>query len=110
MEPAYEFQPEASWSFPGYESCWDPFADPVSGKLYCQGTRTDGSGIRDLLDAEGTVVREDCELPYPVIATGNWYAPWVWADRIACAENGAFCYYDLDGNCMFRRTIQTNLD
>ena len=111
VEPEYEFQPEASWSFPGYESCRDPFADPVTGKLYCQGTHTDGSNIRDLLDEQGQVILEDCTLPYWVMGIEHgWQSPWVWADRIACSEDGMFCYYDLDGTCVFRRTIQTNLD
>ena len=111
VEPEYEFQPEASWSFPGYESCRDPFADPVTGKLYCQGTRTDGSTIRDLLDEQGQVILENCKLPYWAMGIEHgWQSPWVWADRIACSEDGMFCYYDLDGTCVFRRTIQTNLD
>ena len=108
VEPEYEYQPGPELAFPGYND-WYTLTDPITGKLYCQGTRTDGSDIRDLLDEQGQVILENCSLPYPVMGIG-WGSPWVWADRIACSENGMFCYYDLNGTCVFRRTIQTNLD
>lgn len=110
VAPEYEFQPEAGLTFPGYSYCSEPFADPVTGKLYCQSIRTDGSGIRDLLDEQGRIIRENCTLDYPVLGIGSWCSPWVWAGRTACAEDGIFCYYDPDGNCVFRRAIQTDLD
>ena len=108
VEPEYAYQEGPELAFPGYNN-WTTLTDPVTGKLYCQGTRTDGSDIRDLLDEQGQVILENCSLPYPVMGIG-WGSPWVWADRIACSENGMFCYYDLNGTCVFRRTIQTNLD
>ena len=110
VEPEYEYQEGPELAFPGYND-WDTLTDPVTGKLYCSGARTDGSGIRDLLDEQGQVILEDCELSYWVMGIEHgWQSPWVWADRISCSEVGVFCYYDLGGNCVFRRTIQTNLD
>lgn len=108
-EPEYEYQEAAELAFPGYNG-WETLVDPVTGKQYCWGIRTDGSEIRDLLDDQGNVIRENCELDYPTMGIGNWCSPWIWADRIACVEDGQFCYYDLDGNCVFRRTVSTNLD
>lgn len=98
-----------SASFPGY-SWMDPLQDPVTREVYYYGCRTDSSTSACLLDQQGSLVREDCVLPYPVLGTGGWCDPWVWADRIACAEDGMFCYYDLDGNCVFRRAILTTQD
>ena len=109
-EPEYAYQEGPELAFPGYNN-WTTLTDPVTGKLYCHGTRTGGSGIQDLLDEQGQVILENCKLPYWVMGIEHgWQSPWVWADRIACAEGGMFCYYDLNGTCVFRRTIQTNLD
>lgn len=110
VEPEYEYQKGPQLAFPGYND-WTTLTDPVTGKLYCHGARTDGSNIRNLLDEQGQVILEDCTLPYWVMGIEHgWQSPWVWADRIACAEDGMFCYYDLNGTCVLRRTIQTNLD
>ena len=108
VEPEYDYQEGPELAFPGYKNC-TTLTDPVTGKLYCHGTRTDGSNIRNLLDEQGQIIRKNCELPYPVMGIG-WGSPWVWDDRIACSEDGVFCYYDLNGTCVFRRTIQRNLD
>ena len=110
MEPEYVYQEGPQLAFPGYND-WTTLTDPVTRKLYCHGTRTGGSGIQDLLDEQGQVILENCKLPYWAMGIENgWQSPWVWADRIACSKGGMFCYYDLNGTCVFRRTIQTNLD
>ena len=110
VEPEYAYQEGPELAFPGYNN-WTTLTDPVTGKLYCHGTRTDGSDIQDLLDEQGRVILEDCTLPYWAMGIEHgWQSPWIWADRIACSEDGMFCYCDLNGTCVFRRTIQTNLD
>lgn len=106
-EPVYE--PEPGLTFPGYTG-WSTFSDPATGKRYCYFCRTDDSGIYDLLDEQGHVVWENCGLSYPVLGISDWGCPWVWNDLIACSEDGAFCYYDPAGTCVFRYPVRTNLD
>lgn len=110
QEPVYDPIQEERLFFPGYDT-GSPFADPITGKRYAMGTRLfeDGSGT-DLLDEEGNVIRKNCTLAYVTLTMDYNFMPWVWDDLIACTENGQFCYYRMDGNCVFRRTVDQNLD
>lgn len=109
-EPEYNYQEDPELAFPGYIDSYT-LVDPVTGELYYWGTRTDGSESGDLLNEQGQLILENCSLPYWVMGVEkDWQSPWIWGGRIACSENGVFCYYDMTGNCVFRRTIQTNLD
>lgn len=109
VEPVDEYQPEPMLAFPGY-GYLHTLVDPVTGQVYGYGARTDGSDICDLLDGQGRIIREACALPYPVLGIGAWGCPWVWANLVACEEDGAFCYYNPDGDFVFRRTVQTISD
>lgn len=106
QEETYHHLPSAS--FKGYGEM-DAIMDPVTGQLYYYGRRTDGSKIADLLDADGSVLLADCQWAYPVLGSGGSF-PWVWGGRIACTEGETFCWYDLDGNRVFRYPVQTNSD
>lgn len=94
---------------PGYDDYVTPLTDPITGAAYYYARREDNSG-RDLLDASGSVVLENCEMPYLTLGIGDGFSPWVWADRIACGEEGFFCYYDLEGSLIFRFPVETNSD
>lgn len=101
--------PEASPpSFAGYESP-SPLEDPVTGKRYYYARQTEGD-VSDLLDSDGQVLLAGCDLPYWTMGIGSGGEPWVWGDRIACAESGDFCYYDLSGQLVFRWPIRLNDD
>ena len=109
-EPEYEPIHEERLFFPGYNT-GSTIVDPVTGKCYAMATRLfeEGSGT-DLLDEEGNVVREDCTMAYVTLTMNYNFEPWVWDDLIACTENGQFCYYRMDGTCVFRYTVEQNLD
>ena len=88
--------------FPGYFTP-TPMKDPVTGTVYYEAYRDDDSGQCAILDADGNVLLEDSGLQWD----GN---PRVAAGRISKLENGSFCWYDLDGTCIFRFPIRSNSD
>lgn len=103
MEPPPEDNPPA-----GYDR-QTVLTDPVTGRSYrYAGWYGDPGG--DLLDADGNLLREGCQLSYLVLGVGPGSSPWVWGDRIACEEDGFFCYYDLEGRLIFRCFVETNDD
>ena len=110
--PEPDYDSLYSWTeppeFPGYNYL-DVITDDVTGKVYyfghfC-GEDESSSGYR-LLDADGSVLQEHCDLT----ALGVWQ-PIVRAGLVSTIEDGCFCYRSLaDRSLVFRYPVRTNSD
>lgn len=92
----------------GYET-QAVLTDPITGRIYRFAGHYGESG-RDLLDGEGNLLMKDLQQPYLVLGLGELFSAWVWGDRVCRGEDGCFCYYDLDGQLIFRYPVETNED
>ena len=92
----------------GYDRA-EVLTDPFTGKTYrCAGRY--GEPGWDLLDAEGSLLLEDLRQPYLILGLTAMDSFWVWGDRVSCGEDGFFCYYDPEGELVFRYPVETNSD
>ena len=96
--------------FPGYQNVWSN-TDRVTGQVYYEGRRDDGSGS-DLLDENGNVVWPDYDSSDSDAITDGMLPVWTgrW-DHGGSARTSVYAWYDLaTGECVFRYPLTSNTD